>query len=70
MQERWYEDYTKGTTRIKKEKKEEKCNQNWMMILKKSDIRILIKAKYIVKTTVKSKEELSNDHNDGLIIND
>ena len=32
--------YIKYTTRIKKEKDEQKCNQNWMMIIKKYDIGI------------------------------
>ena len=40
------------------------------MIIKKGNIRILIIAKCILKSTVKSKEERSNDHNDGLTINE
>ena len=56
------------TTKIKKEKKKERCNQNWMMIIKKYNIRILIIE--IIESIPNSKDELNSNHNDGMIIND
>ena len=40
------------------------------MIIKKRDIRIFIIAEHIMKSTIRRKEELDSDHNNGLIIND
>ena len=53
--------------RIKREKKKEKCNQKWIMIIRKDIIRILIIK--ITESTLDSKEASKINHNDGLIIN-
>ena len=53
--------------KIKEEKRKEKCNQNWMMIIRRYNIRILIIK--IVKSTLNSEDAFNSDHNDWLIIN-
>ena len=58
---------------MKERKGERKCNQNQIMMIEIYIIKISIEVENItaiLKSTVNNKQELSSDHNDGLIIND